>query len=453
LSNLVVAGATHNVVFVPTENGTVYAFDPDSGAQLWKHSVLQSGEIPGDDHGCGQVGPKIGVTSTPVIDRGKGPNGAIFVVTMSKNTSTNNYFHRLHALDVTTGAELPGSPTTIQATFPGTGDNSSNGNVVFDASQYKERAGLLLFNGVIYTTWASHCDNRPYTGWIISYSESTLQRVSVLNITPSGNEGSIWMSGAGPAVDSSGNIYFLTANGTFDTTLDANGFPASGDYGNAFMKLSTKNNVLAVADYFNMDNTVSESGGDVDLGSGAALVLPDLSDGNGKVQHLAVGAGKDSNIYVVNRDSMGKFNSANNNSIYQELNGALPGGIWAMPAYFNGVVYYAGVGDPLVAFPITNAKLAASPASQSGNSFGYPGATPSISANGTANGIAWAVENGGTAVLHAYDATDLSKEIYNSNQAGSRDQFSGNKFITPMIANGKVFVGTPNSVAVFGLFH
>jgi hypothetical protein len=312
---------------------------------------------------------------------------------------------------------------------------------------------LLLFNGVIYTTWASHCDNRPYTGWIISYSESTLQRVSVLNITPNGNEGSIWMSGAGPAADSSGNIYFLTANGTFDTTLDANGFPASGDYGNAFMKLSTKNNVLAVADYFNMDNTVSESGGDVDLGSGAALVLPDLTDGNGKVQHLAVGAGKNSNIYVVNRDSMGKFNSANNNSIYQELSGALPGGIWAMPAYFNGVVYYAGVGDPLVAFPITNAKLAASPASQSGNSFGYPGATPSISANGTANGIVWAVENGGTAVLHAYDATDLSKELYNSNQAGSRDQFSGNKFITPMIANGKVFVGTPNSVAVFGLLH
>jgi hypothetical protein len=453
LSNLVVAGATHNVVFVPTENGTVYAFDPDSGVQLWKHSVLQSGEIPGDDHGCGQVGPKIGVTSTPVIDRSKGPNGAIFVVTMSKNTSSGTYFHRLHALDITTGAELFGGPTTIQATFPGTGDNSSNGNVVFDATQYKERAGLLLLNGVIYTTWASHCDIRLYTGWIISYSESTLQRVSVLNIIPNGSEGSIWMSGAGPAADSSGNIYFLTANGTFDTTLDANGFPANGDYGNAFMKLSTKNNVLAVADYFNMDNTVSESGGDVDLGSGGALVLPDLTDGNGKVQHLAVGAGKDSNIYVVNRDSMGKFNSANNNSIYQELSGALPGGIWGMAAYFNGVVYYAGVGDPLVAFPITNAKLNGSPASQSGNSFGYPGATPSISANGTVNGIVWAVENGGTAVLHAYDATDLSKELYNSNQAGSRDHFAGNKFITPMIANGKVFVGTPNGVAVFGLLH
>jgi hypothetical protein len=283
----------------------------------------------------------------------------------------------------------------------------------------------------------------------MGYSESTLAQTSVLNVTPNGNEGAIWMAGAGLAADTSGNIYFLDANGDFDTNLNAGGFPSNGDYGNAFMKLSTSGG-LAVADYFEMDNQASENGSDTDLGSGGLIVLPDLSDGLGHTLHLAVGAGKDSNLYVVNRDSMGKFSSSNN-SIYQQLSGALPGGVWSMPAYFNNAIYYGSVGSPIQAFTITNAKLSTNATAQTPTSYGYPGATPSVSANGASNGIVWAVENNSPAVLHAYNATNLN-ELYNSNQAGNRDQFgSGNKYITPMIVNGKVFVGAPNGVAVFGL--
>jgi hypothetical protein len=450
-SNVAVpSNGTHNVLIVATEHDSVYAFDADSGAMLWRLSMLKSGETTSDDRGCGQVTPEIGVTSTPVIDRARGPNGAVYVVAMSKNGST--YYQRLHALDLALGTELFSGPVDVQATYPGTGDNSSGGNVVFDPAQYKERAALLLLNGVIYTGWASHCDIRPYTGWIIGYSESTLAQTSVLNVTPNGNEGAIWMAGAGLAADNSGNIYFLDANGDFDTSLNASGFPSDGDFGNAFMKLSTSGNQLAVADYFEMDNGVAESGSDTDLGSGGMIVLPDLKDGSGNTKHLAVGAGKDSNLYLVNRDSMGKFSPSNNNNIYQELGGALPGGVWAMPAYFNNTIYYGSVSSPIQAFTITNAKLSTSATAQTATSFGYPGATPSISANGASSGIVWAVENNNPAVLHAYDATNLN-ELYNSNQAsGGRDQFgNGNKYITPMIVNGKVFVGTPNGVAVFGL--
>jgi hypothetical protein len=301
----------------------------------------------------------------------------------------------------------------------------------------------------VYTGWASHCDIRPYTGWIIAYDASTLLQTSVLNVVPNGSEGALWASGAGLAADNSGNIYFLDANGAFDTSMNASGFPSNGNFGNAFIKLSTTGG-LAVADYFEMFNQQQENNSDTDLGSGGALVLPDLIDAGGHTVHLAVGAGKDSNIYVVNRDAMGKFNSSSNN-IYQELAGALPGGVFSMPAYFNSTVYYGAVSSPIKAFSIANAKLSTAPAFQTSNTFSYPGATPSISANGTSNAIVWAVENASVAVLHAYNATNLN-ELYNSNQApGGRDQFgAGNKFITPTIVDGKVFVGTPNGVAVFG---
>ncbi len=444
---------THNVLYVATEHGSVYGFDADSGTLLWQVSILAAGETTSDDHGCGQITPEIGVTSTPVIDPKAGPHGTIYVVAMSKDGS-GNYHQRLHALDVTNGAEEFGGPHNIQASFPGTGDNSSGGNVVFDPAQYAERAGLLLLNGVVYTGWTSHCDARPYTGWIMGFDESTLAQVSVLNLTPNGNEGSVWMSGAGLAADTSGNIFLLDANGTFDSALDANGFPNQGDFGNAFLRISTSNQKLAVADYFEMFNQGAENGSDEDLGSGGALLLPDLTDGSGQTRHLAVGAGKDSNIYVVDRDAMGKFNPSKNN-IYQEIQSALSGSVFSMPAYFNNAVYYGAVGDNIKAFAISNAQLAGAPASQTGNAFGYPGATPSISANGTNNAILWAAENAGSAVLHAYDATNLSRELYNSNQAsGGRDRFgAGNKFITPMITNGKVYVGTTNGVGVFGLLQ
>ncbi len=446
--SLNVAGAMHNVVFVVTEHDLVYAFDADTFAQLWQVSVLGPNETPSDNRGCSFLPVEIGVTSTPVIDRNAGPNGTIFLVAASKDTN-GNYYHRLHALDLTTGAEQSGSPTTIQGTFP-----NLTGSVTFDPKQYFERAGLLLLNGVTYVTWASHCDSPPYNGWIMGYSESTLQQVSVFNLTPNGTEGAVWMSGAGLAADASGNIYLLAANGAFDTALDANGFPVSGDYGNGFLKLSTTGGTLGVSDYFEMYNTVAESEVDQDLGSGGALLLPDLQDNAGTTRRLAVGAGKDANIYVVNRDSMGKFNPANNSGVYQEIDSALGNGAWSMPAYFNNTVYYGGVGNVLQAFTISNAKLVAHASSQSSTVYNYPGATPSVSANGSSNGIVWTVENAGNhaGVLHAYDATNLAIELYNSNQAtNGRDQFVDNRFITPMVANGKVYVGTPTGVAVFGL--
>jgi hypothetical protein len=434
-------------VFVVTEHDSAYAFDADTFAQLWKVSVLGANESSSDNRGCGQVTPEIGVTSTPVIDPHAGAHGVMYLVAMSKD-SNGNYFQRLHALDITTGAEISGSPTTIQATFPNQG-----GQTTFDPKQYKERAALLLLNGVIYITWASHCDDAPYTGWIMGYNQTTLQQSSVLNVIPNGGDGAIWMAGDGPAADSSGNFYFLDANGTFDTTLDAGGNPVNSDYGNAFIKISTANNTLSVADYFTMHNTTSESDADEDLGSGGEILLPDLNDAANNTWHLAVGAGKDSHIYVVNRDLMGKFNTSNDNAIYQEISSnGISGGSYATPAYFNNTVYYGAVGDSLKAFTIANAKLVTPPGSKSAATFGYPGATPSISANGTSSGIVWAVENnGGTGVLHAYDATNLATELYNSSQAANgRDTFSDNKFITPMIASGKVYVGTPTGVIVFG---
>ena len=448
LSQLSIAGATHDVVFVATENDSVYAFDPQTGATLWHVSLLGSGETPSDDRGCDQITPEIGVTSTPVIDSGAGPNGAIFVVAMSKDSSSN-YYQRLHALDITTGAELFNGPVVVNPTY----SSAAGGQQTFSPGQYAERAALLLENGTVYTAWTSHCDIQPYSGWVVAYSESTLAQTAVLNIAADSNGGpSIWMSGSGLAADTSGNIYLLSANGDFDTTLNSSGLPQYGDYGNSFVKLSTAGGGLTVADFFAPFNEVAESAADEDLGSGGVMLLPDLTDSGGTVRHLMVGAGKDGNLYVINRDSMGKF-SPSGDADWQELDGVFGGGVFSTPAYFNGTIYYGGVGGPLEAFAVTGAKLSSQPVSQTTTEFPYPGAAPAVSADGTSDGIVWAVENSDPAVLHAYDATDLSQELYNSNQAaGGRDNFgAGNKFITPEIADGMVFVGTTNGVAVFGL--
>jgi hypothetical protein len=450
LSKFSILGGTHNVVFAATEHDSVYAFDADSGTLLWQVSLLATGETTSDTHGCNQVVPEIGITSTPVIDRGAGAHGTLFVVAMSKD-SASNYHQRLHALDLATGAELLNGPVEISATYPAAGGATDT----FSAGQYEERAALSLTNGTIYTTWTSHCDIAPYSGWIIAFAENTLVRGSVLNVAPNSGAGpAIWMAGGGPAVDSAGNLYLLTANGAFETALDANGFPNQQDYGNSFLKISIAGGSLKVADYFAMYNEVAESNADEDLGSGGAMLLPDVTDSTATVRHLVIGAGKDGNIYLVDRDSMGKFNASKNN-IYQQLSGALAGGIFSTPAYFNGTVYFGDVGSTLKAFTVTSAKLIATPQSQSPSQFAFPGTAPSVSANGTANGIIWAHENSSPAVLHAYDAANLAHELYNSNQAAAnRDQFgAGNKFITPTVADGKVFVGTTNAVAVFGLLH
>ena len=449
VSQLSVSAAAHNVVYAATEHDSVYAFDADSGAVLWKATLPAAGETTSDTHGCSQVDPEIGITATPVIDRAAGAHGAIYLVAMSKDASSI-YHQRLHALDLASGAELNGGPTEISATYP----TVAGGTTTFSPGEYEERAALLLLNGTIYTSWTAHCDSKPYTGWIIAYTASTLARAAVLNVAPNSGAGpAIWMSGGGPAADSAGNIYLLTANGAFETTLDAGGFPNKQDYGNSFLKISTVGGALRVVDYFAMWNEVAESNGDVDLGSGGGMLLPDLHDSTQTVRHLMIGAGKDGNIYVVDRDSMGKFDPSKN-SIWQQLSGALPSGIWSTPAYFNGTVYYGEVGATLKAFALSGAKLSAAPASQSAATFAYPGSAPSVSANVTSNAIVWAHENVDPAVLHAYDAANLAHELYNSNQAGNRDHFgTGNKYITPTVADGKVFVGTTAGVAVFGLLH
>jgi len=450
VTNLMIGTAAHNVVYVVTEHDSVYAYDADSGNALWQISLAAAGETSSPDPGCTDITPEIGITSTPVIDRSRGPNGALYAVAMTTDAS-GNVHHRLHAIDLATGAELFGGPTEIAATYPGSGAEGANGVLTFTPALHTERAALTLVNGTIYMGWTAHCMSGNYNGWLMAYSEDTLQQTSALPVTPNGSQGSIWMAGSGMASDGA-SVYFIDGNGTFNPTLNAQGFPVDGDLGDAFIKLSATPTLVAT-DYFAMYDVVAQAAADNDFGSGGAMLLPDQTASDGTVKHLAVGAGKDTHIYLVDRDNMGKFNSTTNN-IRQELIGVLTGGIWGSPAYFNSVVYYGGQTDALKALPIANALLATTPSSQSPTTFAYPGATPAISANGTSNGIVWAAENGTVGALHAYDATNLAHELYNSNQAGTRDQFGpGNKFITPMIADGKVYVGATNGVAVYGLLN
>ncbi|MDR3409481.1 MAG: hypothetical protein P4L87_00800, partial [Formivibrio sp.] len=313
ISNLMVSGAPHNVVVVVTRHDLVYAFDADTFALLWQVTLLGANETPSGDRGCSQITPEIGITATPVVDLKAGPHGTVFVEAMSKDNE-GNYYQHLHALDLSTGSEQGDGPAIIKASFP-----NSAAFLTFDPAQYKVRASLLLFNGVIYLTWVSRCDSTPSNAWVMGYSETTLQQVSVFTFAPNGIEGSVWTSGASMAADSSKNIYFLAVNGRFDTKLSVDGFQANGDYSNALTKLSASRNSLNVADYLTTHNTLSESNADLDLGSGGALVIPDLKDALGNIWHLAVGAGKDGIIYLVNRDSVGELNPDNDNGIHQEI--------------------------------------------------------------------------------------------------------------------------------------
>jgi hypothetical protein len=448
---------THNVLYVETEHDSAYAFDADTGVLLKHVSLIESGETTSDDRGCGQVTPEIGITATPVIDPAMGPHGTIYVLAMTKDQS-GNYHQRLHALDLTTLAEEFSGPMEIAATYPGSQGaekkNSTDTFQTFLPSQHEDRAALLLLNGAVYTSWTSHCDAGPYTSWVIGYNETNLAQTTVLNLVPNGREGGIWASGSGPQADAAGNVYLSIGNGTFDTQLNGSGFPVSGDYGNGYVRMTTSGGKLAVADYFTMSNTTSESNSDTDLGSGGGMLLPPLNDSGGHSRNLAVVAGKDSNIYVMDRTNLGKFNPSTD-EIYQQLSGVLSGGVWSSPAWFNGTLYYGGQGNALKAFAFSNGRFGTSPSSQTSINFTYPGTTPSISANGTSNGIVWAYENSGAAVLHAYEASNLENELYNSNQAaGGRDQFGdGNKFMVPTVVNGKVYVGTTNGVGVFGLLR
>jgi len=433
---------THNVVYIATEHDSVYACDADDGSVLWHVMLLKLGETSSDNMNC-DIMREVGITATPVIT-----GGVIYVQAMSKD-SDGNYFQRLHGLDIRTGEELFGGPVDIAATYSGFGSET-----VFDPKPQFDRAGLVLQDGVIYTCWSSFCDQNTYHGWVIGY-DTSLNQVRVVNLTPNGEEGSIWASGAAPAADSNGNLFLMTANGTFDTVLDSNGFPVQGDFGNCFVNLGPgTNGNLSVSDYFAPFNTVEESAMDFDLGSGGTLLLPDMLDGAGQTRHLALGAGKDSHIYIVDRDNMGKFNPDSNDNIYQDVVGSIFGFALSSPAFFNGHLYYGIWTDRLRSFQFIDGRLDPVPVSVSPAVFGFPGITPAISASGSTNGIVWAAEYTSPATLHAYNADDVSVELYNSNQAqNGRDEFGpGVRFVVPTIANEKVYVGADENVGVFGMF-
>ena len=370
VTSLSINGTTHNVIYVVTEHNSVYAYDADNYAQLWKVSLTGANETPSDNRGCNDITPEIGITSTPVIDRSRGANGVLYAVAMTKDAS-GGLHHRLHALDLASGAELFGGPTEIAATAQGTGGNSVNGVLTFDPSLHTERVALTLVNGNIFMGWTAHCMAGAYTGWIMSYSADTLQQTGVVNVAPNGHQGSVWMAGSGMASDGT-SIYLVDGNGTFGTTLDANGFPVDSDYGNSFMKLSAS--PLKVTDYFAPLDVVALANADGDFGSGGAMLLPDQKTADGTIKHLAVAAGKDNKIYVVDRDAMGKFNASANN-IWQVLTGTLAGGIWGSPAYFNGTVYYGALNDNIKALPVTNAMVASTASCVSGLAIRASGST------------------------------------------------------------------------------
>jgi hypothetical protein len=465
VQGVTIGGAKHNVLYVVTEHDSIYAFDaeakPDAGASpLWGPvSAIGTGETSSDAvGGCGQVIPEIGITSTPVIDLA---TSTIYVIAMTKNGAV--YHQRLHALDITTGAEKSGSPKEITANYPGSGEEGDGGTLTFDPKVHKERSALLLDHGQVWTSWSSHCDQNKYTGWLIAYDETTLAQTAVFNDEPNGSEAAFWSSGAGPAADSAGNIYHETGNGGFETTLTTAGFPNQNDYGNSFIKVSLAAGKISLVDYFTEGNEVIESAGDVDMSSGGLLLLPD-SVGSAAHPHLLVGGGKDGHIYLLDRDNLGKFNTdGGNGQIAQDVpnatfNGPPQGGVgsYGAPAYFNGAIYYGGVAEPLKRWAIANASITVPQTSQTAASFQYPGTTPTVSWSGTdpTTGIVWAHENTDPPVLHAYNPADLTVEYYNSTQAsGQRDQPTGhaNKFIIPTVANGRVYVATTNSVVVYGL--
>jgi hypothetical protein len=470
--NVNIAGVMHNVIYVATENDSVFAFDADSntGANanpLWKVTLLDTAHGSGanaapvntgssPDVRCGNIANQIGITSTPVIDPS---TNTMYVAAESKEGTTGNYvfFQRLHALDITTGAEKSSaSPVVVTATVPGTADGSTT--VTFNPLMHLSRPGLLLVNGTVYIAYSSNCDNTPYHGWVFSYNAASFAQTGIYITTPNGGLGGIWMSGDGIAGDSNGNVYIASGNGDFDTV----NVPAV-ETGDTVFKLNQRGSLLPLVDYFTPYDQDSLDTGDVDVGSGGVLLLPNQSAGGHP--HMLVQAGKLGTIYLIDRDQMTTSNQhycANCNSdpqIVQEVTQVISGGVWSMPAYWNNNIYYWGSGDSLTAFGLTNGLLSTLPTSTSKVSTTYPGSVPAVSANGTTNGIVWAIDpkngSGTSAILHAFDATNVSTELYNTTMAtGNRDQpGTGVKFSTPTIANGKVYIGTQTELDVYGLLQ
>jgi hypothetical protein len=440
--NLNIAGGTHNVVFVATEHDSVYAFDADGkqSTPLWHVSFINpsAGILPFSSPEAAYIGPEIGITSTPAIDLS---TGTMYVVADTQTNGAGARF-QLHALDIHTGAEKFGGPVTISGSFPGTGEASNGTTVTFDPVQHVQRAALLLANGAIYIAFASYADIDPYHGWILTYSASTLANLGTFCDTPDGGQGGIWMAGAGMSADSSGNVYVSTGNGTFSIQ---NG---GSDYGDTVIKFSSSPS-LTVTDWFSPHDNSYLDVNDLDLGSGGLLIFP---DGTGGGNRMLIG-GKNGALYLLNRDSLGHWQSGSDSQIIQSIQNASPGEIFGTPVWWNGWVYVGALNDYIKAYQLQNGKLTTSPISATSTYFPDPGApAPFLSANGSSNGILWALEyaEGSSEVLHAWDATDLSRELYNSSSDLGDDLGDGVRFTVPTVADGKVFVGTAASLAVYG---
>jgi hypothetical protein len=451
---------THNVVYVATENDSLYAFDADSaGPALWQTSFINPAlgitAVPATDLGCGDLTPIIGITATPVID----PNtGTLYVVSKVK-LGPGIYQQQLHALDITTGLEQANSPVTIAASVAGTAPDAVKGIITFNPLLQHDRPALTLDNGVVYLSFASHCDITPYHGWILGYDETSLKQEIVYNTTPNGDDGGIWESGCGPGVDSNGDLIAISGNGTFDTGA------SPVDYGDSFLRLTPgvgTTGTMTVSSFFTPLNELLLEDDDLDMGSGGNLMLPTQP---GPYPDLMVGAGKVGNLYLVNRDSMGGFN-ASTDQMVQELDSAV-GGMFSTAAYWQGnvpgvglqnMIYTVGETDVPKMFAISNGVIQTPPMSAASKfAFAFPGASPVISANGTTGGILWAINSsayktGGSSVLYAFDATNLGTELYDSNMFSADNPGLAVKFTVPTVANGSVYVGTQTQLAVFGMF-
>lgn len=455
VANLVIGGSTHNVVLVATQHDSIYAFDADTSPchQYWKVSLLGSGEtpLPASDTGeVGDVAGEFGVTGTPVIDLA---SGTLFAVATSK-AGGPTYLYRLHALDLATGNEKAGSPAVLSASVAG---NS------FDPLRHMQRPGLLLVGRTVYIAFGSHGDVLPYWGWLLGYDATTLGQVHAFNFAPHGAQASVWMAGAGPAADASGNIYLSTANGTFDA--DSTSAP-SDDYGDSVVKLATSGG-LTVSDYFAPSNQATLNTNDWDLGSSGVVLLPDAL-GSAAHAHLAITGDKESKLFLIDRDNMGHFTSNGPDRIVQTLlvNGqgnCITCGLFSTPSVWGSHLYVGAVNDALKSYSIANAAISLSPASQSADTYGYPGTNPVISAAGASGAVVWAVDtnsNGtgttgsnasGPAILRAYDASNLAARLWSSDTNGADAAGNAVKFTVPTVANGKVYLGCQSQLTVYGL--
>ncbi|GCE18892.1 hypothetical protein [Dictyobacter kobayashii] len=454
LPNITINGTSHNVVFVETEHDSIYAFDADQTtptAPLWQTSFLSTGVTPASnlDVSCNDMVPEIGITSTPVIDS---TSNTLYLVALTKENGSLVY--RLHALDITTGQDKPGSPTIISGSVTGTGRGSVGGKVAFNPQYERQRSALLQVNGQVYVAFASFCDVGSYHGWIMSYGYNEtagFQQTHIYNNTPDGVGGGIWGGNGALAADSTGNIYTVSGNGDFN--LNTGGKNA----GDSFVKLNPD---LSTASYFAPFNQLCLQQADADLGSGGPILIPNTNE--------IIGAGKEGRVYVIDRNNMGQFtadptlncnsaaekNRVNVDKIHQELPPNTIGGMYSTPVYWNGTVYFTGVNDHTKAFTynFSTNTLNTTPSAQTPESFKFTGGDAVLSSNGTnvGTGILWAIDPLG--ILRAYDASNISNEIYNSSQNSTRDGLDSYvKFTTPTVANGEVFVGTKTSLNIYGL--